>query len=101
MTKFAYLNEWLTSKARTEIDGLPSTTEGYQRKKNILQNEYGKISETVNTHLQNNFGLPLIDDSNLSEVNEFYKSLLYYTKALETMGKLEMVRELQELYMEK
>jgi hypothetical protein len=42
VTKFAFLKEWLEPKVRAEIEGLPSTSEGYQRAKNILKNEYGK-----------------------------------------------------------
>ena len=101
VTKFAYLKEWLESKVRTEIDGLPFTTEGYQRAKNILQSEYGKTSEIVNTHVQNIIGLPVIDDSDPSKVNEFYKSLHYNTQALETMGKLEKVSGITRTVLEK
>ncbi|CAH3136434.1 unnamed protein product, partial [Pocillopora meandrina] len=47
-------------KVRAEIDGLPLTTEGYERAKNILIGEYGKTSEIVNAYVQNIANLPVI-----------------------------------------
>ena len=60
VTKFAYLKGWLEPKVRAEIEGLPFTTEGYQRAKNVLESEYGKTSEIVNTHVQNIMGLVVL-----------------------------------------
>ena len=48
VTKFAYLKELVDAKVRAEIDGLPFTTEVYERAKNILIGEYGKTREIVN-----------------------------------------------------
>jgi hypothetical protein len=101
VTKFAFLKEWLEPKVRAEIEGLPFTSEGYQRAKNILKNEYGKTSEIVNTHVQNIMGLPVITDSNPAKVNDFYKSLLYNTQALETLGKLDKVSGMTRSVLEK
>lgn len=101
VTKFAFLKEWLEPKVRAEVEGLPFTTEGYQRAKNILQSEYGKTSEIINSHVQNIMGLPVIVDSNPSKVNEFYKSLLYNTQALETLGKLDKVSGMTRSVLEK
>ena len=42
VTKFAYLKELLQPQVRADIDGLPFSTEGYERAKNILQSEYGE-----------------------------------------------------------
>jgi hypothetical protein len=39
VTTFAFLKEWLEPKVRAEIEGLPFTSEGYQRAKNIIKNE--------------------------------------------------------------
>ena len=36
VTKFSYLKELVNPKVKTSIDGLPFTTEGYQRAKSIL-----------------------------------------------------------------
>ena len=60
VTKFAYLKELVDPKVQTEIDGLPFTTEGYERAKNILVSEYGKISEIVNAYAKNIMNLPVI-----------------------------------------
>ena len=101
VTKFSFLKEWLEPKARAEIEGLPFTSEGYQRAKNILKYEYGKTSEIVNTHVQNIMGLPGITDSHPAKVNDFYKSLLYNTQALETLGKLDKVSGMTRSVLEK
>ena len=101
VTKFAYLKEWLEPKVRAKIEGLPFTTEGYERAKNILASEYGKTSEIVNTHVQNIMGLPVIIDSDPVKVNNFYKILLYNTQALETLCKLEKVSGLTRNVLEK
>ena len=101
VTKFAYLKEWLEPKVRAEIEGLPFTTEGYERAKNVLASEYGKTSEIVNTHVQNIMGLPVIMDSDPVKVNNFYKILLYNTQALETLCKLEKVSGLTRNVLEK
>ena len=45
---FAYLKELVDPKVRAEIDGLPFTTEVYERAKDILIGEYGKTREIVN-----------------------------------------------------
>ena len=77
VTKFAYLKELLQLQVRADIDGLPFSTEGYKRAKNILQSEYGKTSEIVNAYVNNNMGLPTIMGEYPREVEEFYKRLLY------------------------
>lgn len=45
VTKFAHLKELLESNVCESIDGLQFTTEGYERAKNILKSNYGKVSE--------------------------------------------------------
>ena len=60
VTKFAYLKDLLEPKVRAGIDGLPFSSEGYERAKNILMNKYGKTSEIVNAYVQNIMGLPVI-----------------------------------------
>jgi hypothetical protein len=76
VTKFAYLKELVEPEIRSDIDGLPLTTEGYARAKAILEGEYGKISEIVNAYVQNILQLPVVKDSNSIEVDKFYKTLL-------------------------
>ena len=91
VTKFAYLKELVLSKARADVDGLPFSTEGYERAKNILKSEYGKTSEIINAYVTNIMSLPTIQSGNPKEVDAFYKKLLYSVQSLETLGKLREV----------
>ena len=91
VTKFAYLKELVLSKVRADIDGLPFSTEGYERAKNILKSEYGKTSEIINAYVTNIMSLPTIQGGNPKEVDAFYKKLLYNVQSLETLGKLREV----------
>ena len=77
VTKFAYLQELLQPKARVEINGLPLNTEGYEKAKIVIKEEYGKTSEVVNAYV-NNILIP-------SKVNSFYKTLLFNVQSLETL----------------
>jgi hypothetical protein len=47
VSKFGFLKELLEPKIREDIDGFPFSSEGYQRAKNILKDEYGKTSEII------------------------------------------------------
>ena len=60
VTKFSYLKELVDPKAKTAIDGLPFTTEGYERAKNILKAKYGQTREIVNAYIQSIMALPTI-----------------------------------------
>ena len=50
-------------KVKTAINGLPFTTEGYQRAKNILKSKYGQMSDIVNAYVQNIMELPMKERS--------------------------------------
>ena len=91
VTKFAYLKDLLEPKVRAGIDGLPFSSEGYERAKNILRNKYGKMSEIVNGYVQNIMGLPVISGANPAKINQFYEALSFNVQALETLGKLREV----------
>ena len=91
VTKFAYLKELVDPKVLAEIDGLPFTTDGYERAKNILIGEYGKTSEIVNAYVQNIANLPVITGTQPAPIHEFYKKLVYNVQSLETLGKLKDV----------
>ncbi len=101
VTKFVYLKELVEPKIRSDIDGLPLTTEGYARAKGILEGEYGKVSEIVNAYVQNILQLPVVKDSNPNEVDKFYKTLLYNVQSLETLGKLERVNGMARSVLDK
>ena len=51
VTEFSYLKELLDPQVRTSVVGLPFTTEGHERTKNILKTRYGKESEIVNAYI--------------------------------------------------
>ena len=101
VTKFAYLKELVEPKVKTDIDGLPLTSEGYERAKNILKSEYGKTSEIVNVYVQNILGLPVVTTALPREVNRFYKTLLHNVQSLETLGKIERVNGMTRSVLDK
>ena len=88
VTKFSYLKELVGPKVKTAIDGVPFTTEGYQRAKNILKSKYGQMSEIVNAYVQNIMAFPVITGSHPRKIHEFYEKLLFNVQSLETLGKL-------------
>ena len=58
VAKFSYLRKLVVPKVRAHIEGLPFTSEGYERAKNILNTNYGNPSEVINTYVQNSTSLP-------------------------------------------
>ena len=78
-------------KARVDIDGLPLNTEGYEKAKNIIKDEYGKTSEVVNAYVNNIIQLPTVTSADQNKVNSFYKTLLFNVRSLETFGQIERV----------
>ena len=91
VSKFGYLKELLEPNVRSEIEGLPFNTEGYERAKNLLKSEYGKTSEIVNAYVQEIINLPVINGSNPARIHDFYKTLSHNVRSLQTMGKIERV----------
>ena len=89
VTKFAYLKDLLEPKIRASIDGLPFSSEGYERAKSILKNKYGRTSEIVNAYVQNIMALPSVSGSNPMKIHQFYDKLLFNVQALETLGRLQ------------
>ena len=90
-SKFSYLKELLAPKVRSQIEGLPFSSEGYERAKAILQNKFGKPSEVINAHVNYLMNLPTINNANTTKIHDFYETLVRHTQALETMGKLNSV----------
>ena len=101
VSKFSYLKELVSPKVRSLIDGLPFTTEGYTRAKNILEKKYGKPSEVANAHVQNIMSLPHIHNSNPYKIHEFSEKLLSSVQALETMGKIKEINGYVRLTLDK
>ena len=88
VSKFSYLKELLTPKAKVLINGLPFNAEGYERAKVILESAYGKPTEVAKAHVQQIVGLPSITYYNVPKFHEFYKKLLINVQSLQTVGKL-------------
>ena len=88
VTKFAHLKELLESDVCESIDGLPFSSEGYERAKNILKANYGKSSEIVRAYIDNINGLPVVTGCNPNEIHKFCQTLNYNVQSLETLGKL-------------
>ena len=78
-------------QVRSTIDGLPFTTERYERAKNIPKTKFGKESEIVNAYVSSIMSIPVIYGVNPNKVSQFYEKLCSSIQALETMGKLREV----------
>ena len=91
ITKFSYLKELLEPKVRATIEGLPFTTEGYERAKNIPKTKHGKEREIVYVHVTNIMSLPVIYGTNPNKILKFYETLSPNLQALETMGTIKEV----------
>ena len=63
ITKLSYLKELLIARVCAFTEGLPFSTEGYERAKTILQTRYGKEREVSNAHIQSIISLPTIFES--------------------------------------
>ena len=86
------MQELLEPKARVDVDGLPLNTEGYEKAKNIIKDEYGKTSEVAHAYVNNILQLPTVTSADQTKVNSFYKTLLFNVQSLETLGKVERVK---------
>ena len=73
------------------IDGLPFTSEGYERAKNTLQTKFGKSSEVITAHLRGIMDLPTVNGSNPAKIRNFYEILATHVQAVKTMGKLHAI----------
>ena len=88
VAQFSYLKELLEKKVWMSVDGLPFSSEGYERAKNILKTKYGKPSEVANAHIQSLMSLQTVHGTQPWKIHEFYDKLVINVQALETMGKL-------------
>lgn len=101
VAKFSYLKELLVPRVRTTIHGLPFTSEGYTRAKNIQKTKYGRPSEVANAHVQSIMGLPVITGTNPARICEFYEKLVTNIQTLESMGKEKEIRGYVRLTLDK
>ena len=82
VVKFSYLKQFLEPKARSVIDGLPFTSEGYDRANSILAGKYGQSSEVANAHIQKILALPTINNNNPYKIHGFYERLVTHMTTL-------------------
>lgn len=76
ITKFSYVKELLEPQVLSSIDGLPFTTEGYERAKNILKTKFGKeMNKVVNAYVSSIPSLPMIYGANPNKVSQCYEKL--------------------------
>ena len=66
VAKLSYLRKLLVPSAKVLIEGLPFTSEGYERAKAILNTKYGQVSKGVNTHIQCILELPKVQGTDPS-----------------------------------
>ena len=75
-----------------DIEGLPFSESGHKRAKNMLEKEYGRTTEIVNSYITNIMNLPVVSGFNPKKIQEFYKVLSFNVESLETLGKLDQVK---------
>ena len=75
VAKLSYLRELLVPSAKVLIEGLPFTSEGYERAKTILKTKYGQVSEVVSAHIQCILELPKVQGTDPSKLHKFYETL--------------------------
>ena len=68
VSNFSYLKEFVISKVRALVDGLPFNTEGYKRAKAILKAKFGKPTKITNAHIQCIMSLPIITQNNAIKI---------------------------------
>ena len=101
VAKFSYLKELLSNKARRDIEPLPFTPVGYNRAKAILKEKYGKESEIVKAYSKEILDLPHVSSSSPKKISEFSEKLTYCVQSLQTLKKLDDVKGLTALTLDK
>ena len=77
----------LLDKVRRAVETLPSTIEGYNRVKSILQDLYGKEIRILKTP-EKILELSYIPAANPRKTHEFREKLTHNVQALQTLNKL-------------
>ena len=71
VTKFSYLKKYFDPKIRCSIDGLPFTSESYEKAKSYLQQRHGKSSEVVGAYVRNILELLTISERDVAKFTSF------------------------------
>ena len=101
ITKFSYLRELLSDNVRREVESLPFTSEGYNRATAILKEKYGNKSEIVKAYVKEILSLPRIPSAKARAIAEFSDKLTYCVQSLQSLGKLDEVRGLTAITLDK
>ena len=91
ITKFTYRRELLDDKVKKVVEALPSTPEGYNRAKAILQEKFGKESEVAKAYVREILDLPYIAAADTKQIHDFCEKLTYNVQSLQTLKKLNQV----------
>ena len=81
-TKFAYLKSFLEPKVLVDIEGLPFNEAGYERAKPMLEREYGRTTEILNSYISNFMNLPVITGCNPKRIQSVIKFWCLMLKVL-------------------
>lgn len=99
--KFSYLRELLGDNVRHEVESLPFTPEGYNRKilkekygRKILKEKYGRESEIVKAYVNEILGLPYVSSADVKKIAEFGDKLTFCVQSLQSLNKLDEVKGL-------
>jgi hypothetical protein len=101
IAKFSYLRELLGDNVRREFESLPFISEGYNRAKAILEEKYGKEAELVKSYVKEILSLPYISTANSKKIAEFSDKLTYCVQSLQSLKKLDEVKGLTMVTIEK
>ena len=101
IAKFSYLKELLGDEVRREVDSLPLTAEGYNRARAIVSEKYGKESEIVKAYVKEILNLPHVSSADPKRIAEFSDKLTYCVRSLESLKKLEEVKGLTTMTIDK
>ena len=71
------------------MDGLPFTSEGYAKARDLLKKRYGQTSEVVGAYVKAILELPTIKERDVSKIHSFYETLLFNVESLQTLETLE------------
>ena len=83
------------------MESLPFTSEGYNRATAIMKEKYGNKSEIVKAYVKEILSLPRIPSANGRAIAEFSDKLTYCVQSLQSLGKLDEVRDLTAVTLDK
>ena len=83
------------------MEFLPFTSEGYNRAIAILKEKYVNKSDIVDAYVKGILSFPRIPSANARTIAEFSDKLTYCVQSLQSLGKLDEVRGLTAITLDK